>query len=169
MKRLTAHVVALLALAASPAYADPVLAPGVAADIEAQGARATVLALDKSGQMHAVLDGIASGDAAWIRLAPALATGTDAGDSTGLSVALAHALPRNPRAVLKVLDDGPVTGALVVCGVPFIEPTQQEVRAYLKRTIPAVKRVKETRTLPQRAACLEALERTRAQKPKPVE
>jgi hypothetical protein len=158
MKRFHFSAFALIALAGA-CHAQPLSPAQLTRDIQSRGARAVVEELDRAGRMDAVLSGIASGKAAWIRVAPAMAKGTDAGDSTGLSVALAQALPRNPRAVLQVLDNGPITGAGVVCGVPFIEPTPREVAAYLNKTIPAVKRVPGSVQFPQRGACLAALTR----------
>jgi hypothetical protein len=157
MKRLLGCALTVLVVAA-PAIAQPLTPSQIARNIQANGARATVQSLTRKGQFDAVLSKIASGNAAWVRISPELAKGTDAGDSTGLSVALAKALPKNPRAVLAVLDDGPVSGASVVCGVPFIEPTPAEVKNYLNRAIPAVKRTPDSERLPQRTPCLRALE-----------
>ncbi|CAD6514224.1 hypothetical protein ACFQ3P_04325 [Paraburkholderia sabiae] len=157
MKRYLGYAVVLLAIAA-PAFAQTLTPSVISRDIQTKGARATVQSLSRKGSFDAVLDKIASGNTAWVRISRDLATGTDAGDSTGLSVALAKALPKNPKAVLAVLDDGPVTGASVVCGVPFIEPTPREVKDYLNRAIPAVRRTPESERLPQRAPCLRALE-----------
>ncbi|MHB9839217.1 hypothetical protein Q8F57_030805 [Paraburkholderia terrae] len=148
-----------LLVVAPPVFAQPVTPAQVTRDIQAHGARATVQSLDRAGRLDAVLNKIATGNTAWVRLSRNLAQDTDEGDSTGLSVALARALPKNPNAVLGVLDDGSVTGAAVVCGVPFIEPTPREVKDYLARAIPAVKGTSVPERLPQRAPCLRALER----------
>lgn len=115
----------------------------IAGEIDTQGARPAVASLDRDGQFDAVLERIATGNAAWVELAPRLAQGTDGSASIGLTIALATALPKNPAAVLRVLDDGPVLGASAVCGVPFIEPAPGDVKAYLDRTIPAVSDVPE--------------------------
>lgn len=134
----------------------------LAADMRLQGPTAVVQTLDRSGRLDAVLTSIASGNTAWVGLAPELSKGTDAGASTGLGVALATALPKNPQAVLQVLDDGPVMRADIVCGVPFVEPTRRSVSAYLRRAIPAVTRVSPAKDFAQRRACLEALNRAKA-------
>ena len=126
-------------------------------DIHVHGAISVVRTLDHGERFDAVLGEIASGKTAWIRLAPALVNGTDAGNSMGLRIALARALPVNPTAVLEVLDDAPVMAASDVCGVPFIEPTHREVTTYLNRAIPAVTRVPESDRWPRRTACLQAL------------
>ncbi|BCF88778.1 hypothetical protein [Paraburkholderia largidicola] len=157
------HCALALLVAASPVFAQPLTPAQVTRDIQAHGARATVQSLNRAGRLDAVLNQIATGNTAWVRLSRSLAKGTDAGDSTGLSVALARALPKNPKAVLGVLDDGPVTGATVVCSVPFIEPTPREIKDYLERAIPAVKGTSVSERLPQRAPCLRALERVAEQ------
>jgi hypothetical protein len=92
-----------------------------------------------------------------------LARGTDAGDSTGLTVALARALPRNPAAVLAALDEGPVIGPEAVCGVPFIEPSSKEIREYLDVAIPAVTRIEPSVRVPHRSSCVDALHRVQEQ------
>lgn len=100
------------------------------------------------------------GDARWIALAPRLAPGTDAGTSEGLGIALAHALPRNPRAVLAVLGvaGGPVSvSAGRVCGVPFIEDTVKDLTAYRRRAARAVRGVTDPSLVRARAACLSVL------------
>jgi hypothetical protein len=122
------------------------------------GARRTVSALDRNGQFDTVLDRIATGDTAWVKLAPRLAQGTDASDSGGVAVALATALPKNPTAVLRVLDDGPVLGTSVVCGAPFIEPEPHEMKSYLELAIPAVSAVPAGDHTVRRASCLKRLD-----------
>jgi hypothetical protein len=154
-----------LLLLASSAFAKELMPSQIYRDINLHGARATVQSLDRSGKINTVLTRIASGNSAWVRLAPGLAQGTDAGNSTGLTVALAKALPRNPAAVLAILDKAPLISAGAVCGVPFIEPSAQEVREYLDKTIPAVTRIKPSHRVPSRSLCLEALHRARAESP----
>ncbi|MDR5782316.1 hypothetical protein QCE63_23210 [Caballeronia sp. LZ065] len=146
---------ALLASACVSAQVAPDAAR-IAGEIETQGAQPAVTSLDRDGQFDAVLDSIASGNAAWVELAPRLAQGTDASASIGLTIALATALPKNPAAVLSVLDDGPVLGAAAVCGAPFIEPAPGEMKAYLDRAIPAVSDVPEGDAV-RRAPCLDRL------------
>lgn len=158
MKRALFYLVPLMVGTTSAMAGTP--APGqISQSIHAYGARQTVRLLDQRNQFDAVLDRIATGNAAWVAIAPALAKGTDAGNSEGLTVALAKALPKNPRSVLAVLDNGPVTNAQAVCGLPFIEPTPQEARDYLARAIPAVTTVAPSPRVPQRNACLDALKR----------
>jgi hypothetical protein len=147
---------ALLASAACACAQGPDVGE-ISRDIDAKGARATVISLDHQQRFDAVLEQVASGDAVWIQLAGRLASGADAEDAIGLTVALAKALPKNPEAVLRVLDNGPVTGTDAVCGVPFIEPTQDEVKTYLEHAIPAVTHVADAVNPSRRSACLASL------------
>ncbi|MGA7777846.1 MAG: hypothetical protein WCA85_09065 [Paraburkholderia sp.] len=156
-----------LFVATASACAGVPSAAQIAHDIESKGARATVASLNHDGQFDAVLAKIASGNATWVNLARPLSQGTDAGDSTGLTIALATALPKHATAVLRALGDGPVTNSTAVCGVPFIEPTTSEVKTYLARAIPAVTRVAEPARLAQRASCLASLQRVKEQSQQP--
>jgi hypothetical protein len=161
MKRAVLLTFTLLPLAVA-AQAEPISAAQIGRNIHAQGARPVVQSLDRTHRFDSVLDRIASGSGAWVRLAPQLAKGTDAGDSFGLTVALAEALPKNPAAVLAVLDDGPVTGANVVCAVPFVEPAPGVVQTYLDKAIPAVKGVRPSAQTASVGACLDALHHAKA-------
>lgn len=69
-------------------------------DIQVLGPQSVVISLNHKGLFNRVLDEISSENTEWIQLAPQLAKATDAGDSEGLTVALAGALPKNPKAVL---------------------------------------------------------------------
>lgn len=161
MKHLAIFSFALLVFP-GVACADTLTAANVSHDLDIVGAKSTVNTLDRTGRFDKVLDRIAAGQSVWIQLAPRLAKGTDAGHSTGLTVALAQALPRNPQAVLAVLDDGPVIGADAVCSAPFIEPAPDEVSAYLGSAIAAVKGVRMSARFASKTACLAALEQARA-------
>jgi hypothetical protein len=166
--RNVAHLCGFLIAWSCIAHATTISPAQISSDIALRGANAIVQNLYSAGLFDQVLDDIAAGQSAWIQLAPDLAKGTDAGTSEGLIVALAHALPKNPKAVLKVLDDGPVINAQAVCGVPFIEPTSEEIAIYLKHAIPAVKAVKKSAPFPSRASCLKALLQAKKDSFRPV-
>jgi hypothetical protein len=152
-------ILALALVAGTDALAATALSPeGIAQDIEANGAKAVVDRLWNSGDYDRLLDHIDKGTSAWVALAPKLAAGTDAGSSEGLTIALAYALPRNPEAVLAVLD--PKNAVLkpdMVCGAPFIEDTVKDMPRYIKRAKAAVSRVKVRSLEENKAACLAAL------------
>ncbi len=152
MRRLAVIGICLMA-AAAPAAPTP---EQIAADIQADGPTVAVHRLWNSGMYDRILSGIAQGDGAWVALAPKLAAGADAAASEGLSVALARALPKNPAAVLSVLDTGSLSPG-EVCGVPFVEGTMPDVGEYLRQTEAAVAGVDADALRTARAACLTAL------------
>lgn len=127
-------------------------------EIRTQGAGRVVHRLWENGDYRQVLDGISAGDSKWIALAPALAAGTDAASSEGLSLALARALPKNPAAVLSVLQpDRGAVSAPRVCGLPFIEGDIIDVADYRRSAIAAVAKVEGDSLKDAKAACLVGL------------
>jgi hypothetical protein len=159
MRRLAAAA-AILVLGCTPA--PPALTPDrLRSDINAEGAVPVVQRLWTSGEYGHVLDQIAAGQQAWIAISPALASGADAAASEGLGIALAHALPRNPAAVLSVLDSQRRSlSPDRVCGLPFIEGDISDISAYRRDATAAVTKVTDAGLGVRRAACLAALQRT---------
>ncbi|HEX4739168.1 MAG TPA: hypothetical protein VH331_16580 [Allosphingosinicella sp.] len=136
----------------------------VARMIDARGARHAVQALDRGGEQtrfDAVLDRVAAGDRRWLALVPRLAPGTDAGTAEGLRIAVAEALPKNPRAVLRLV--AKTFTVEDVCGFPMIEPTQRETRAYFRAALPAVQAVTDPALRPAKQQCLAELRKARVQ------
>ena len=153
-------IIFALALAAgTDAFAATALSPErIARDIEADGAKAVVDRLWNSGDYDRLLNHIDKGTPAWVALAPKLAAGTDAGASEELTIALAYALPRNPQAVLSVLDaKSYVLEPERVCSAPFIEDAVKDIPRYGKRAKAAVSRVTAPPLQDNKAACLAAL------------
>jgi hypothetical protein len=71
---------------------------------------------------------------------------------------LAYALPRNPRAVLSVLDaNSAISAPENVCSAPFIEDTVKDIPGYVRRAKAAVSRVAGPRLREIKAACLAEL------------
>ncbi|HEX5486334.1 MAG TPA: hypothetical protein VFX23_10090 [Limnobacter sp.] len=131
-------------------------------DLQNQPAETVIKSLKRQNKYQQVLKRIAEGQAEWVALAPALYMGTDAGDSDDLEIALATALPKNAVAVLSDLNPSKADGASSlridhVCGVPFIEPTDAFVKAYLLQSTKAVKAVKDEKLLPVARQCLSYL------------
>jgi hypothetical protein len=155
----TRTVLVLLLAAGTDAVATTALSPErILRDIEAEGARAVVDRLWTSGDYDRVLGHIDTGEPAWIALAPKLAPGAAAGSSDELTVALAYALPKNPLAVLAVLDPAsPVIGPRNVCSAPFGADTDGEIHRYARRARAAIARVAGAASHEMKAACLAAL------------
>jgi hypothetical protein len=156
----------LLVIAIGPSAAAGRPRPTVAEvrrDVTRLGPTATVQGLWRDGRWSVVEDRIAAGQADWIALAPMLAQGTDAGTAEGLSISLAQALPRNPRAVLAVvrLEPGRVLSLQRVCAAPFIEETAEHHAIYTRAAFKALAGAMEASLEPARRACLEQLRHSR--------
>jgi hypothetical protein len=136
------------------------------AEIDAKGAKEVVNRLNGShpganGQndWSRVADQMWIGRVAYIKLAPKLAPGTDAGTSEDLGISLAHALPLAPITVLGATDseDGPTLGVSPVCGVPFIGDTVKDIPGYIRHARLAVGKVTTPELQAVKAACLTQL------------
>ncbi len=124
------------------------------------GPTATVRELDGGGRWEQVLDRIGAGDSRWIALAPQLAAGTDANTSETLTVALAEALPKSPRAVLTALD---LKGPLPlkpdrVCTAPFYEGSTVDIPTYKAEALRVLGSVSDARLSRRRDACVSRLQ-----------
>lgn len=155
-----ALTLALSMPAATAAAAPPPTTAALAARLDRAGATATVRELNDEDRFDAVLDRIGQGSADWIALAPRLAPGTDAAAAEGLGIALAHALPLNPVAVLRAtgVDDDGAVGIKRVCSIPFIETSPSYNGAYARRALAALSAVRETALLSKRDECRRLLQ-----------
>jgi len=160
---MTNHVLLAVALtlpAATCAKGQSITTPAqVAASIAQKGAGPFFASLDGQAS-EKLFNKIESGNADWVALAPRLAPGADGANAEGLAIALAYALPRNPSAVLNVIDpiegDAHILAISRVCGVPFIEEIP---KGYKARTLKAVASAKGVDTNIQ-SRCLEALSKS---------
>ncbi|WP_429347454.1 hypothetical protein [Paraburkholderia sp. Clong3] len=131
----------------------------VSAAIRRQGASAFFRSLDEA-VVDRRFERIGTGRADWVALAPKLAIGADGANAEGLGIALAYALPRNPAAVLKVVDpvegDSHILAVSRVCGIPFIDDAPKNDKAKALRAVSAV-----TTANPHiKARCLDALRKS---------
>jgi hypothetical protein len=146
------------ALAASP----PVTPAAVAHMIATYGSNGTVERLIKPTKRHpmfgdyeVVLDGISSGKAQWLALAPELQKGADAGPSEFLKISVAEALPHNAAGVLRLGAHGwPIDRA---CSYPMLEAKPADTRRYFATAIPAVTAVRDPALQSARHICLAEL------------
>lgn len=77
---------------------------------------------------------ISAGETSWIDLYPTLSQHPFLGITSlqeGLNIAMAYALPVNPSEVLKFINNKNIK---FICGMPFIEPTKQEIKHYYSKT-----------------------------------
>lgn len=155
-------VIALALAAASQGAVSSRLTPGaVERRIIDHGAKAVIDDLWKAGGWDQVEKGIAAGIPAWIRLAPRLSDGTDAGTSEGLGQSLIVALPKAPAAVLAVLDVNSRFGPRspkTVCSASFYEGDPTNIPQYRARAIGALSRVGDPALASAKRACLAHLE-----------
>lgn len=76
---------------------------------------------------------ISEGKKRWVDLYPALKKEPFSGVASfqeGLDISMAYALSQNPAEVIKFIDKSNVE---FICGVPFIEPTQDEINEYYSK------------------------------------
>ena len=99
---------------------------------------------------------VASGAPEWLSVAQELADATDAGQTHGLSIALHHALSRNPQAVLRLLPHPPFSIEAVCADGNDEEAAAAEARE-LRAILPAVSRVRAPSLRNVRDQCLGAL------------
>ena len=106
-----------------------------------------------------IFNKVASGDEEWIHaLVTYVSPGTDASASTEVMVTLARALSNNPKAIL-ALDKKTIAPSLYnICGLPFIEPEYEFIKAHGKKTLKALRQVDDPELLDSRDACIRRLQ-----------
>ena len=107
---------------------------------------------------RSVMNGIASGDSAWLDVAQQL-TPASAAAAASLSIALASALPRSPKRVLATL--GPKYPVEDVCSIPFLKAESTLVTSYHDEAVTALSRVDSPPLTNVRDACRLALDDAR--------
>lgn len=107
---------------------------------------------------RAVLNGIATGDSAWLDVAEKL-TPASASAEASVSIALASALPRSPRRVLALL--GPKYPVEEVCAIPFLKPESTLITTYHDEAVAALNRVDSASLVKVRDDCRTALDEAR--------
>lgn len=122
--------------------------------IDKKGAKPVVkeLTSGKGTAWQAVIRKIDQGSTEWLTVAAKLRTGTDAGNTEDLRVALAIALTHNAVGVLSML--GPNLTPTEVCTVPFIEPDANTVRMHKMRVREALQKVSSDRLASKKKDCL---------------
>lgn len=107
---------------------------------------------------RAVMNGIATGDSAWLDVADKL-TPASASAEASLSIALASALPRSPRRVLALL--GAKYPVEEVCAIPFLKAESTLVTSYHDEAVAALTRVDSAPLVKVRDDCRTALDDAR--------
>ena len=107
---------------------------------------------------RSVMNGIATGDSAWLDVADQL-TPASAAAAASFSIALASALPHSPKRVLAAL--GPKYPVDDVCGIPFLRPESAMVARYHDEAVAALARVDGAPLARVRETCRAALDEAR--------
>ncbi|WP_395490399.1 hypothetical protein ACG1VR_05435 [Cedecea davisae] len=84
---------------------------------------------------------LSNGEARWVELYPKLNKEPFLGITSfqeGLNIAMAYALSVNPSEILKFVNSSNVD---YICGIPFIEPTQDEIDSYYLKASAALKKL----------------------------
>lgn len=155
---------ALLTLAVASACKDTAWTPSGSAEIvlsEIKLGRSANVAkrIDADESFgRSVMNGIASGDSAWLDVARQL-TPASATAAASFSIALASALPRAPDRVLSVLGTKyPVND---VCAIPFLRADSALVTSYHDQAVAALTRVRSEPLTKARDACRTTLDEAR--------
>jgi hypothetical protein len=127
--------------------------------IQHAGARGVVsdLAQNKA-EWSQVLDHVASGDSAWLKVAEDLKPATKAELTETLDGAVTAAIQRNPDGVLEIL--GPVFKVSEVCRAEGVEGNVEPPKVVLKRTREALEGVTRPALATRRYECLQELPQT---------
>ena len=139
---------------------SPITPAQVRALITSRGATGAVQLLDRPGNRRdrwdTILRGIATGNQAWLDLAPQIAAGTDAGTAEEYAIALSDALVGNPAGTLRLAsaDGGDVAEVCIESG---IETPLRQRRIYDAAAIEVVSAVTAPDLQAAKLACLASL------------
>jgi len=107
---------------------------------------------------RSVMNGIATGDSAWLDVADQLTPASAPAEAT-FSIALASALIHSPARVLGLLGSKyPVED---VCDIPFLKPESTLIASYHHDAVAALARVRNDSLTQVRDACRAALDQAR--------
>jgi len=131
----------------------------VLSEIKLKGAADVAKRIDADESFgRSVMNGIATGDSAWLDVAGELTPASASAEAT-FSIALASALPRSPARVLALLGSKyPVED---VCAIPFLKPESTLVTSYHDEAVAALGRVRSDSLTQVRDACRVALDQAR--------
>jgi ribosomal protein S8E len=129
-------------------------AKSIIARIDREGAKLVVQQLAANGgqALEHVEDKIETGADEWLDVAVKIEPGTTAASREALPIILSRAMTHNPDRVLRMLND---TFKLEdICTVPFIEPTDAQVRRHVLALRSALRRVTTPDLQEKKKACL---------------
>lgn len=143
-------------LIAGMAYSDEMAAPAsIHRQIEEKSARDVVKSLYGTPNWDRMIEGIASGEKSWLRVAVELAPGTDAGSSSELQDAVAWALPYAPERVIAIAEK--VERFRNVCSGPPVDFPSDDAKAYFAAAIDSVQKIVNPALAAAKRRCLAKL------------
>jgi hypothetical protein len=132
--------------------------PTMDQEIQRLGSRAIVDRLIARHRFLEVVQAAAHGDPAAIAMAPKLVSGADALHQRELTVALALALPKTPRAVLSAIEAGaPYFPPEAVCAMPFTAREGPDRKAYRAEATRGLNALADPDLADVRSACANVL------------
>ncbi len=131
----------------------------VLSEIKLKGAANVAKQIDADESFgRSVMNGIATGDSAWLDVAGQLTPASASAEAT-FSIALASALLHSPARVLRLLSSKyPVED---VCDIPFLKPESTVIASYHDDAVAALGRVRNDSLTQVRDACRAALDQAR--------
>jgi hypothetical protein len=148
--------------AAAPAAGGALTPAELRTMIQRDGAQATVRTLDQGGtpaapnRLAIAMNGVASGEQAWLDIVPLIRPGTDGETGEGLTMSLSDALSKNAAGVLRLISSG--EDAQSICG----ESATETVRSDRDAAIKAVEAVSDAALAQAKTSCLTALRATKS-------
>ncbi len=132
------------------------------AGIDKEGAQAFVARITKETDPHnwdepnydIILNHIATGNAAWLKIASEIGPYTlDKDFNKGMNVALAYALLENPAGVLRIRLARQDDHFMNACMYPFPQPSEAFVKHYQKNALVSLKRIHDPALKAQAEDC----------------
>jgi hypothetical protein len=128
-------------------------------EIKLKGADSVARRIDADESFgRSVMNGIATGDSAWLDVAGELTPASGAAEGS-FSIALASALTHAPARVLALL--GPKYRVEDVCSIPFLKPESTLVTSYHEEAVNALSQVRNDSLTAMRDSCRATLDQAR--------
>ena len=145
----------------------PLTATKVHELIDSVGPRTAIRQLFESRELEkAVINGIATGGAGWLRVAERLEPGSDGAAGEGLVIAIQEALPKNPSGVLSLVHRGTFHVVHACGGYGFGQIEDERpipvLLELVDKRIEAVRALRDPQLAEEQQACVETLGNVRS-------
>jgi hypothetical protein len=131
-----------LAAASPPVTPEKATAQSILDEVKARGPKVALHEYTSTAvkKWHYILSQVETGDTQWLLVADQLHTASDASYSEDLEFAVATALPKNPKGVLRLSN----FKLSQVCDVPYLEPTPRVVHSFQTKASAALATVTDS-------------------------